>query len=90
VLLLAAGLTDTAARERIYDDIGRRLPEMLSALRHRAVEAGLVREGDSQAASPFGGAAPMTARPDPFTPTPGTGPPGGHDPRPFDPFDEGS
>jgi len=90
VLLLVAGLTDTAARERIYDDVGRRLPELLSALRHRAVEAGLVRAGDSRGASPFGNAAPMTARPDPFTPAPGTGQQGRSDPRPFDPFDEGA
>jgi hypothetical protein len=90
VLLLVAGLTDTAARERIYDDVGRRLPELLSALRHRAVDAGLVRTGDSEGASPFGNPAPMTARPDPFTPTPGTGQPGRYDPRPSDPFDEGA
>jgi hypothetical protein len=90
VLLLVAGLTDTVARERIYDDVGRRLPELLSALRHRAVDAGLVRAADSERASPFGTAAPTTARPDPFTPAPGTGPPGRYDPRPFDPFDEGS
>jgi hypothetical protein len=94
VLLLVAGLTDTATRERLYDDVGRRLPEMLSVLRQRAVDAGLVRAGGSQGASPFGNAAPMTARPDPFTPadhgTPGTGRPGRYDPRPFDPFDEGT
>jgi hypothetical protein len=90
VLLLVAGLTDTAARERLYDDVGRRLPELLSALRHRAVDAGLVRAGDSDRASPFGDAAPTTARPDPFTPAPGTGKPGRYDPRPFDPFDEGA
>jgi hypothetical protein len=90
VLLLAAGLTDTAARERLYDEVGRRLPEMLNALRQRAAAAGLVRGGDSQGASPFGNAAPMTARPDPFTPAPGTGQPGRYDPRPFDPFDEGA
>jgi hypothetical protein len=91
VLLLVAGLTDTAARERIYDNVGRRLPEMLSALRHRAVDAGLVRAGDARGASPFGNEAPMTARPDPFTPADrGTpGPSGRYDPRPFDPFDEG-
>jgi hypothetical protein len=94
VLLLVGGLTDTAARERIYDDVGRRLPELLSALRHRAVDAGLVPAGDSRSLSPFGNAAPMTARPDPFTPTdrrtPGTGQPGPYDPRLFDPFDEGA
>jgi hypothetical protein len=89
VLLLVAGLTDTAARERIYDDVGRRLPELLSALRHRAVDAGLVRAGDSRGASPFGNTAPMTARPDPFIPAPGTGQPGRSDRRPFDPFNEG-
>ena len=94
VLLLVAGLTDTAARERIYDEVGRRLPELLSALRHRAVDAGPVRARDSRGASPFGEAAPTAARPDPFRPadhgTPGTGQPGRYDPRPFDPFDEGA
>jgi hypothetical protein len=94
VLLLVAGLSDTAARERIFDDVGRRLPELLSALRHRAVDAGLVRADDSMGTSPFGDAAPMAARPDPFIPadrgTSGTGRPGPYDPRPFDPFDEGA
>ena len=41
VLLLVGGRTDNAARERIYDDVARRLPELLSALRLRAVEAGV-------------------------------------------------
>jgi hypothetical protein len=55
VLLLVGGRTDTAARQRIYDDVVHRLPELLTALRVRAVEAGLaaVHDGDS-AKSPFG------------------------------------
>ena len=41
VLLLVGGRTDTAARERLYEDVARRLPELLNGLRLRAVEAGL-------------------------------------------------
>jgi hypothetical protein len=94
VLLLVAGLTDTAARERLYDDVGRRLPDLLSALRQRAVDAGLVRARDSAGASPFSDTSPAAPRPDPFIPAdrgnPGTGQAGRHDPSPFDPFDEGA
>ena len=43
VLLLVAGRTDTAARERIYEEVARRLPELLNGLRLRAVQAGLAR-----------------------------------------------
>ena len=41
VLLLVAGNADVAARERIYEDVSRRLPELLSGLRLRAVQAGI-------------------------------------------------
>lgn len=94
VLLLVAGLTDTAARERVYDDVGRRAPELLSALRARAVEAGLVRATDFRSASPFGVTASAPPPPDPFTAaehgTAETRPAGRLDPRGFDPFDEGA
>jgi hypothetical protein len=94
VLLLVAGLTDTATRERIYDDVGRRLPELLSALRQRALDAGLVRAQDSRGASPFGDASPAAPRPDPFSAagqgTADTRQAGRYDPTPFDPFDEGA
>jgi hypothetical protein len=93
VLLLVAGLTDTAARQRIYDDVARRLPELLSALRQRAVDAGLVRDS-AGGVSPFGDTSPVAPRPDPFSAagrgTTDTRPAGRHDPSPFDPFDEGA
>jgi hypothetical protein len=56
VLLLVGGRTDTAARERLYEDVGRRLPELLSGLRLRAVEAGMAISDDQagQQVSPFG------------------------------------
>ena len=41
VLLLVGGRTDTATRERLYEDVARRLPELLNGLRLRAVQAGL-------------------------------------------------
>ena len=92
VLLLVAGLTDNAARERIYDEVGRRLPELLSALRARAADAGVVRERDTRGASPFGAAAPAAPRPDPFTGAEhgSADPAGRYDPGGFDPFDEGA
>jgi hypothetical protein len=87
--LLVAGLSDTATRERIFDDVGRRLPELLSALRHRAVIGAALPNGDAPRESPARTRPASTARPDPFIPAPGTGQPGRSDPRPFDPFDEG-
>jgi hypothetical protein len=69
VLLLVAGRTDNAARRRIYDDVARRLPELLSALRLRAVEAGVAPLHDAAAnSSPFGEMATATTQPDPFDP----------------------
>jgi hypothetical protein len=78
VLLLVGGRTDTAARERLYEDVGRRLPELLNGLRLRAVEAGLAvsDNGARQAVSPFG--------------EPAKGGSAAHDPDPFDPFTEGN
>jgi len=78
VLLLVGGRTDTAVRERIYEDVGRRLPELLNGLRLRAVEAGLaVSDSEArQAVSPFG--------------EPAKGGSAAHDQDPFDPFREGN
>jgi hypothetical protein len=94
VLLLVAGLTDTAARERLYDEVARRLPELLSALRQRAVDAGLVRAPESRSSSPFGDTSPAEPRPDPFSAaghgTADTRQPGRYDPSGLDPFDEGA
>jgi hypothetical protein len=55
VLLLVAGTTDTTARERLYEDIAQRLPELLSGLRLRAVQAGLAAgfAAPGETASPF-------------------------------------
>jgi hypothetical protein len=58
VLILAAGTSDTAAKQKIYDDINQRLPDLLSALRASAVQAGLASAYDGeQPNSPFGQAA---------------------------------
>lgn len=78
VLLLVGGRTDTAARERLYEDVGRRLPELLNGLRLRAVQAGLAVSDDEarQGVSPFG--------------EPAKGGSAAYDPDPFDPFREGN
>jgi len=47
VLLLVGGRTDIATRERLYEDVARRLPELLNGLRLRAVQAGLATRPDS-------------------------------------------
>lgn len=58
VLILVAGTSDTAAKQKIYDDINQRLPDLLSALRASAVQAGLASAYDGeQPNSPFGQAA---------------------------------
>jgi hypothetical protein len=93
VLLLVGGRTDTATRERLYEDIGRRLPELLDGLRLRAVQAGLVAtEKAGQGVSPFGDAGPgARSDHDPFQTT--AAPPqrpARYDPDPFDPFGEGN
>ena len=69
VLLLVSGSTDVAARERIYADVARRLPELLSGLRTRAVQGGLAspHAESARAGSVFG--EPTMAAPagyDPF------------------------
>lgn len=71
VLLMVHGQADVAARQKIYADIERRLPELLTGLRRRALEAELVpaREDDPQTASPFGAAPVPTGGDDPFTDT---------------------
>ena len=89
VLLLVGGRTDTATRERLYEDVARRLPELLNGLRLRAVQAGLASpHGEpGQGVSPFGEAGPgVPAAHDPFQSTgpsrnasPGTGFGGGPD-----------
>ena len=103
VLLLVGGRTDTAARERLYEDVARRLPELLNGLRLRAVEAGLAAAHDEpgQGVSPFGEAGlGVPVAHDPFQSTgpsrsasPGAVPPARparYDPDPFDPFREGN
>jgi hypothetical protein len=68
VLLLVGGRAGTAARERIYGDVARRLPELLKALRARAVQAGLASPGDpDEHATPFGADASTVFQHDPFT-----------------------
>ncbi len=58
VLLMVSGTTATATRERIYEDVAQRLPELLNGLRLRAARAGrvpaLVAAGEVP--SPFGDA----------------------------------
>ncbi|WP_231986594.1 vWA domain-containing protein [Mycobacterium sp. 852002-40037_SCH5390672] len=56
VLLLVAGTTDTTARERLYEDIAQRLPDLLTGLRLRAVQAGMTAPfaAPGETASPFG------------------------------------
>jgi hypothetical protein len=95
VLLLVGGRTDTATRERLYEDVARRLPELLNGLRLRAVQAGLAAaHGEpGQGISPFGDAGPrLPVAHDPFQSTGGAAPPqrpARYDPDPFDPFGEG-
>lgn len=56
VLLLVAGTTDTLARERLYEDVAQRLPDLLTGLRLRAVQAGMTAPfaAPGETASPFG------------------------------------
>jgi hypothetical protein len=81
VLLLVGGRTDNATRERLYEDVARRLPELLNGLRLRAVQAGLAAaNGESgQGVSPFGEPSPgVPVAHDPFQSTgpSRSGPPG--------------
>jgi hypothetical protein len=69
VLLLVGGRTDNPTRERLYEDVARRLPELLNGLRLRAVQAGLAAAHDEpgQGVSPFGEAGPgVPVAHDPF------------------------
>jgi hypothetical protein len=98
VLLLVGGRTDTARRERLYEDVARRLPELLNGLRLRAVQAGLASAHDEpgQGVSPFGDAGSrLPVAHDPFQSTGPSGsgspsPPPRYDPDPFNPFREGN
>jgi hypothetical protein len=93
VLLLVGGRTDTATRERLYEDVGRRLPELLNGLRLRAVQAGLASTNNKagQGVSPFGDGRPgVPLAQDPFETTGPAQRPGRYDPDPFDPFREGN
>ncbi|MET4429531.1 hypothetical protein ABIA65_002835 [Mycolicibacterium sp. 624] len=94
VLLLVGGRSDNAARQRIYDDVARRLPELLAALRLRAVEAGVAPPHDPTShSSPFGETAAAATQADPFgadvTAMSPAIPRWRSDPDPFDPFDGG-
>jgi hypothetical protein len=95
VLLLVGGRTDNAARNRIYNDVARRLPELLSALRLRAVEAGVAQPHDSTSnSSPFGETTTAATQADPFSAglsvVSPAGPSGRSEPDPFDPFSGGT
>lgn len=85
VLLMVRGQSDLAERRKLYEDIDRRLPEMLTSLRHRAVDAELVHpdDGDSAPPSPFGSAPAVQATQDPFADA-------GLDQSPFEPFGGGA
>jgi hypothetical protein len=97
VLLLVGGRTDTAARERLYSDVARRLPELLKTLRAAAVQAGLAGPHDpGKQASPFGAESATMPHYDPFS-TDADGMDAGAaahkqhgDLHPFDPFGEGA
>lgn len=56
VLLLVSGSADNAARERISEEVARRLPELLDGLRLRAAQVGIVSTYDAEdhGGSPFG------------------------------------
>jgi hypothetical protein len=72
VLLLVAGRTDTAGREHLYEEVARRLPELLNGLRLRAVQAGLASPHGEAArqVSPFGDATPgFPVAQNPFDPS---------------------
>jgi hypothetical protein len=98
VLLLIGGRTDTATRERLYEDVARRLPELLNGLRLRAAQAGLALAHDepAQGVSPFGDAGSrLPVAHDPFQSTGQSGAvpparPARYDPDPLNPFREGN
>lgn len=88
VLVMVRGQSDIPERQKLFEDIERRLPELLTALRHRAVAAGLAAAGGSEPGSPFGAGPTSPAAADPFA-DPGAAPlsVGPATPDPFgDPF----
>ncbi|HTM85364.1 MAG TPA: VWA domain-containing protein, partial [Mycobacterium sp.] len=52
VLLMVAGQTDTRQRQKLYEDVERRLPELLTALRDHS---GVAQSVPGDGPSPFGG-----------------------------------
>lgn len=84
VLVMVRGQSDLGQRRKLYEDIGRRLPEMLRALRRRAVEAQLAfPDSGSQPPSPLGADPVAEATDDPFADA-------GLDHGPFKPFGGGA
>ncbi len=73
VLLMVRGQSDLAQRRKLYEDIERRLPEMLTAMRRRAADSGLAAgvygaDGGIEPPSPFGAAPVGGAADDTFDP----------------------
>lgn len=68
VLLMAPGQADVAQRHELYEDAGRRLPDIVTALRRRAEEEQLTAagSGESELSSPFGPAPVPETVFDPF------------------------
>jgi len=91
ILLLVAGSTDVAARERIFEEVAHRAGPLLQGLRLRAVQAGAASPYDDpgQQSSPFGGESVtgVAAGYDPFGGGPsapaGAGPAVAVEPDPF-------
>lgn len=71
VLLMVNGQADVTQRKKIYEAVERRLPEVLSQLRHRAAEALLTAKepGEPDASSPFGPSPVPDTGFDPFADT---------------------
>ncbi len=71
ILVMVPGTSDLAARQKLFEEIERKAPDMLAALRRRAEAANLVPVGAAagEPASPFGGPpapGPGFGGPDPF------------------------
>ncbi|MEZ0362976.1 VWA domain-containing protein [Mycobacterium sp. pUA109] len=73
VLLMVRGQSDVPERQKLYEDIERRLPDLLSGLRQRAASANLVT-GGGPPPSPFGAAAAGPPGADPFAAAGAAGP----------------
>ncbi len=74
VLIMVGGQTDIPAREKLFEEIERKLPDMLSGLRARAGAANLVPVGAGASdPSPFGGDPMPGPGGDPFGGDPFTG-----------------